>query len=452
MSAAGGVPASGANWPGPLLRSTADAPGRLAIRSTAPLLSRSAATRRVLPAAGVGLDDGGPRPRAIAARQHGDRSVDAERHQIEGGVSGGFDRDDGADRAGVGHRVRLEGAAAQVQLHVDAAGLVEERGVGHALAVEVGPGEAAHARHAGEGLLHGEGAVAVVAQQHGSDGQRRRRQHDVEIAVGVGVGGPHGASRCTGDRRRQRRGLRDVGEAAVRALAQEHDAGARGDDEVGAEVVVEIRRQHGVGTERRPRPCLAARRSAARRSARRSAPASATTGVASAFATITPAQVASAAVPTVRRGRDLRARCPARAAPGLRVRQDEELLDRLADRVERRRDLREGAAVGRLAHQDVLQEQRRGSRRRAGWSRPPGAARRAAPAPAPATTARASRARRGPCSPRRRRRAWRRGGSRRGAPAGCRWSRAASRARAAPRRRSRACPAARSPAPARRPP
>ena len=124
-----------------------------------------------------------------------------------------------------GHRVRVEGAAAQVQEHVDAAGVVEERGVGHALAVEVGPGEAAHARHAGERLLHGEGAVAVVAQ-HAAAARRpapaRRRDR----------------RRCRRRRPRRRRPARavidagsvvargDVGEAAVRALAQERDAGA----------------------------------------------------------------------------------------------------------------------------------------------------------------------------------------------------------------------------------
>ena len=43
-------------------------------------------------------------------------------------------------------RLRAEAAAAQVQEHVDGAGLVEERRVGHAFAVEIGPGEAARAR------------------------------------------------------------------------------------------------------------------------------------------------------------------------------------------------------------------------------------------------------------------------------------------------------------------
>ena len=49
-----------------------------------------------------------------------------------------------------GQRSGAKAAAAQVEEHVHGARVVEERRVGDALAVEVGPGEAARPRDAGE--------------------------------------------------------------------------------------------------------------------------------------------------------------------------------------------------------------------------------------------------------------------------------------------------------------
>ena len=368
MSAAGGVPASGANWPGPLLRSTADAPGRLAIRSTAPLLSRSAATRRVLPAAAwawtTAVRVHARSPRVSTAIDPSTSSV--TRSKVVSPV---------ASTATMAPTGPAWGTASAWKAPPRRFSCTWTRPASsrNAASGTPSPSKSAQAKPLTPGTPANGCCTAKVPSpllrsSDGCDGQRRRRQHDVEIAIGVGVGGPHGAGRCAGDRRRQRRGLRDVGEAAVRPLAQERDAGARGDDEVGAEVVVEIRRQHRVGTERRPRPCRAARRSAARRSARRSAPASAT-------ARAPPRRsrrsrrprVASAAVPTVGVAENWSAVSGARRAR-LGVRQDDELLDRLADRVAaasrpaRGRGGRPARARGRSSGTG------RGSRRRAGWS------------------------------------------------------------------------------------
>ena len=116
----------------------------------------------------------------------------ASASRSNGRVAGRFDRGDGADRAGVGGTgPRWKAPPRRFSSTWTRAGVVEERRVGHAFAVEVGPGEAAHAGDAGERLLRGERAVAVVAQQRRR--RRRRREHDVEIAVGVDVGGPDAA-------------------------------------------------------------------------------------------------------------------------------------------------------------------------------------------------------------------------------------------------------------------
>ena len=255
-SAAGGVPASGANCPGPPLSEHGRRAGPAGDQVDRAVVvevggdERACCRRRrwAWTASGV-------RVHAPIAARRARRSMPSTPSvdQIEGGCRRWLRRAAMAPTgAGVGAPAsRVEGAAAQVQLHVDAAGVVEERGVGHALAVEVGPGEAAHARArrrtaAAPRTCRRRCCAAATARPH------RRGASTTSRSPSVSTSAAHArAGRCAGDRRRQRRRRRDVGEAAVRALAQEREAGARGDDEVGAEVVVEIRRQHRVGTERR---------------------------------------------------------------------------------------------------------------------------------------------------------------------------------------------------------
>ncbi len=92
-------------------------------------------------------------------------------------------------------------AGAIVHEKMEATGAVDDGSIGIAVAIEVGPGKACHARNICKRLDGGEGAVSIVAQhlRH----SLFCSHHDVQIAVGFDVHGPRAGVAGVEDGRRQ---------------------------------------------------------------------------------------------------------------------------------------------------------------------------------------------------------------------------------------------------------
>ena len=87
-----------------------------------------------------------------------------------------------------GQRALAELSLPLVHEDVKLARAIDDRGIGIAVAVEIGPGKSAHAGNSGEGMNRQKRSVAVVSQD--SRHAVVRAQHDVEIAVGFDVHRP----------------------------------------------------------------------------------------------------------------------------------------------------------------------------------------------------------------------------------------------------------------------
>ena len=80
---------------------------------------------------------------------------------------------------------------------------VNDRSVGIAVAIEIGPGKAAHARNSSEGMDREKCAVPVVSQNGRDAGAGP--EHDIQIAIGFDIHGPRPGVGRVGD------GLRKFG-------------------------------------------------------------------------------------------------------------------------------------------------------------------------------------------------------------------------------------------------
>ena len=165
------------------------------MRSPAPLLSRSATSSRAFP----GASPGGASNCATRAasklesvqlsREPCDRAIGPDAEDVDDAIAAEVgDRECGDPGELARHGPFAERRAAEVEKDAKDALIVEQGRVGHAFAVEIGPGEAAHARQRAERRLRGKRAVAVVAQH--SHGTVSGCDDEVQIAVGVDVGRP----------------------------------------------------------------------------------------------------------------------------------------------------------------------------------------------------------------------------------------------------------------------
>jgi hypothetical protein len=168
--------------------------------------------------------------------------------QIEDAIAGNLRRGDCRDARKLARHLPLaELGAAQVEKHPEHALIVEDGGVGDTLAVEIRPDEPARTRHGVERRLRRERVVSVVAQNRGRCIAARHEQ--VEVAVGVDVGGPYAVQRTGSEIRRKLRRSRGGCKRALVRLPENLHPPAAGNDEIVAEVVVEIGGGHAVGAE-----------------------------------------------------------------------------------------------------------------------------------------------------------------------------------------------------------
>ena len=218
-------------------------------------------------------------------------------------------------------------------------------------------------------LLHGERAVAVVPQHAG--GALDRRGDHVEIAVRIDVGRPRSRRRARPHRIRQPGRGGDVGERPVPLLPQQRQPMAPGDHEIGLEVVVQSppRGRLRACAERRSPGAV---RSLAAASTRNGHPAARSCRPRLQAAAARP-HPATLHPPTAAAGA-LGAPCTvnandssAAAGCGVRVRQHEKAIDRLADLLARRAQGGQPPPVLGQPHQHVLQE--RDCRPGAAWIR-----------------------------------------------------------------------------------
>ena len=134
--------------------------------------------------------------------------------------------------------LQAKGSAAKVDEHLHDPGGVNERRVGHTLAIEIGPDEATRPRHAVEERTRRERSIIVVAQddRRSLDG----RDDEIEIAVRIDVGGPDAVEWCSQQRRRQFARGGDVREVAGRLLSHQAEAGRARERDIHQKTVVKV--------------------------------------------------------------------------------------------------------------------------------------------------------------------------------------------------------------------
>ena len=147
------------------------------------------------------------------------------------------------------HRDLAEVSASFVVKDVQLPRAIDQRSIGIAIAVQVGPHKLVHARDSGERMNGREGPITVVAKHC-----RRPAcgaQQDIQIAVRLNVESPR-AGIVAGENRRRQLGLRsNIGEFLRRILAHEANTARARQDQIGLEVVIEIDRQHRLRPRRR---------------------------------------------------------------------------------------------------------------------------------------------------------------------------------------------------------
>ena len=135
----------------------------------------------------------------VLVRNPEDSAVGLHRQQIENAVVVGVRHGHGFDgRQTRGQRALLELSLTKIHEDVQPARAIDDRGIGIAVAIQIGPGKPAYAGNSVEGMNGQEGSISIISQDGRSAGFCA--QHDIEIAVGFNVHRPRSGVAGIGDR------------------------------------------------------------------------------------------------------------------------------------------------------------------------------------------------------------------------------------------------------------